>query len=559
MKYSIRLLAFRGALLAACLCCGLYFTWTYYKPNSDEAAITLTPEEIKYLLSVLEAGQEDPPFAWVTVSPKTTYVTEPLDALGRVDFLAAYNNFARKDVTPDNNATVRFVKAGYGLSDFSEEERVAFFQLLQIEPLPETGPYFSPFQPIDDAEKADFERAMAEPWSPEAFPRFESWLTENRTALEIVVEGIHCPCCYMPLVTSQSSSRLMNCHLPVTQLTRDFSRALVLRAMSHLHANRVSEAKRDLLDCHRLGRLIGGTHSLIVTMVGFDIDRRACVGDAALMSYGNFDKATALAYREELRQLPPMPDIFFELDYFQRLMMLETASGWSMKHYAFFLVNDESVNYNELTPEQLVRLTEMYDAMLRVCNEGFDRIAEIGRLPTYGERVRKTEEEVQKLRDYLEPIKGVRDNTDPRMIRFAAKKLQELKGATPTEVGLEIGKLVYSLALPMVPLLADAKAKTRVKLVDVGLTLVAFKAEHGAYPEALTQLVPEVFPEFPTDYFGDSINFGNGFLRYRWNDDGFRIYSLGPNLMDDGGRTETSTPWGDDLLLEVKHHKEVAR
>lgn len=548
MKLSIGRRVWRGILLAGVVIPTIYFAWTCFKSNSDETSVTLTGEELEYLLSTLEVDQEDPPFAWVTVSPETTYITEPLDSYGRVDYLAAYNNFASKGVTPENNASVRFVKAGHGLFEFSEEERLVFFKLLGIEPLLETEHYFSPFQSSDDQEQSEFDRAQTEPWSPIEFPQFESWLEENQSPLELVVEGTQCPFSYTPLFPSHGSKLLMNAPLPVAQLARDYSRTLALRAMRHLNEGRISEAQQDLLACHRLGRLIGTNHSLMVAIVCFDIDRRACAGDAALMSSGNLDPKSVLAYREELRQLPPMPDIFAEIDYFQRLMMLDSASEWKMKRHAIFLENTE-----DLTPEQIARLKEMFDALLRTCNEGFDRIAAAGHLPTYWERVQQIAKETNQLQEYLAPIKGVKDKTDPRMIRFAAKKMRELKGATPTAVGQEMGTFFYSLTLPMVPLVADAKAQTRATLVDVGLTLVAFRGKHGEYPITLHQLVPDVFAALPTDHFGST------FLQYRSLPDGFRLYSCGPNGMDDSGRTETSNPPADDLVLEVRHLKQHTR
>ncbi len=72
-------------------------------------------------------------------------------------------------------------------------------------------------------------------------------------------------------------------------------------------------------------------------------------------------------------------------------------------------------------------------------------------------------------------------------------------------------------------------ARTRAFAARLGLALAAYKEQTGSYPDDLTALVPDFIDEIPLDPFT-----GNPFI-YRTEGVSFILYSLGPNLTDDGG------------------------
>jgi hypothetical protein len=74
-----------------------------------------------------------------------------------------------------------------------------------------------------------------------------------------------------------------------------------------------------------------------------------------------------------------------------------------------------------------------------------------------------------------------------------------------------------------------ARYKIFVDLRRQALALKIFKAEHGAYPEKLEEIIPGIMSKLPTDYFS-----GKNFV-YRKNGEGFILYSIGKNKKDDGG------------------------
>ena len=76
-------------------------------------------------------------------------------------------------------------------------------------------------------------------------------------------------------------------------------------------------------------------------------------------------------------------------------------------------------------------------------------------------------------------------------------------------------------------------ATVRGTLLVAALEL--YRARHGAYPESLSDLVPETLAQVPLDPFC-----GEPFRYSRRDADTYTLYSVGENLKDDGGRDR----WG---------------
>jgi hypothetical protein len=84
-------------------------------------------------------------------------------------------------------------------------------------------------------------------------------------------------------------------------------------------------------------------------------------------------------------------------------------------------------------------------------------------------------------------------------------------------------------------------------LARTALALTAFKAKTGSYPDKLDALVPDFLPRVPLDAFSGRP------LRMKRDGDGLVIYSVGPNLADDGGRpAEPGKPGGGDLGFRLR-------
>jgi hypothetical protein len=82
--------------------------------------------------------------------------------------------------------------------------------------------------------------------------------------------------------------------------------------------------------------------------------------------------------------------------------------------------------------------------------------------------------------------------------------------------------------------------------------LKAYKSRYGSYPKDLGELRSKLGWEIPVDPFS-----GKGFI-YSKKGGGFFLYSIGPNLKDDGGKVREKTKDGSapdedyDIVWDVK-------
>ena len=79
-----------------------------------------------------------------------------------------------------------------------------------------------------------------------------------------------------------------------------------------------------------------------------------------------------------------------------------------------------------------------------------------------------------------------------------------------------------------------------IDICRTGLALKLYKAKNGTYTEKLEGLAPQFLNEIPIDPFSGEK------LIYKKSDKGFILYSLGPNMKDDGGIDAKEKKWKGD-------------
>lgn len=110
----------------------------------------------------------------------------------------------------------------------------------------------------------------------------------------------------------------------------------------------------------------------------------------------------------------------------------------------------------------------------------------------------------------------------------------------------------YRTYMPLYVLLpAMGRAATQAEMVmqqrDATLTAIAlelYRRRNGAYPQTLDQLVPELLPSVTVDRFDGQP------LRYRLDESGPLLYSVGSDCIDDGG----AEPTGEFERLHVSRY-----
>jgi len=86
--------------------------------------------------------------------------------------------------------------------------------------------------------------------------------------------------------------------------------------------------------------------------------------------------------------------------------------------------------------------------------------------------------------------------------------------------------------------------QTRQRLSETAIALRLYRQEHERYPESLSALVTRYLPSVTIDPFDGKA------LRYRREEKGFRLWSIGQNRKDDGGM-EGLHRWTEDDIVWV--------
>lgn len=132
-------------------------------------------------------------------------------------------------------------------------------------------------------------------------------------------------------------------------------------------------------------------------------------------------------------------------------------------------------------------------------------------------------------------LAGARANEDPDM--------ETLSGGRPFRPYSVFADMLMPALAPAVEKFAQAQAQ--VVMARVACALERHHLANGDYPTALASLVPRYLPALPADPAG------GGTLHYRLlSVDNFLLYSVGPNVRDDGGKVVRSKSGSVDSRSE---------
>src|SRR5262249_30358773 len=153
------------------------------------------------------------------------------------------------------------------------------------------------------------------------------WLKQNGKPFAVMVEASHRLEYYNPLVPSRTadwSSGLLSSRLPTVQRCREVATALTCRAMLHVQGGKFDKAWRDLLACHRLGRLLSRGGTMIELLVGYAIESIVSKSEVAFLDRAKLTSDQVLSCAADWQKLPPISALAEKLDLTERFMMLDT-------------------------------------------------------------------------------------------------------------------------------------------------------------------------------------------------------------------------------------------
>jgi hypothetical protein len=478
----------------------------------------------------------------ITVSKETTYLTEPLTPAGYVDYLAAINRLASDGVTPEDNAAVLIVRV-FGPREIPPENRDEFFRLLGIPPPSEKGDYYVDLAVFDKPRAAgntmpgmlgdrprdvfdDQAQAMSRPWSRGEFPAVAQWLDKNEKHLPTIIAASRRARFYAPLLRSDTDPSVLGALNYSIQRFREAARALEARAMLRLQEGKVREAWDDLSAIHRLGRLAAQGPMTIDTLIGIATDGMAYEGEMAVARYGRLTSKEAIDRIADLRALKPWPSLADKVNAGGRYQILDgiqdIAQGGNEEDRPHKAGDARPASGFEELAHGAGLVGVDCDRVLRQVNSWTDRFVEAMRTPARAERIATL----------AAILKKVDEAASERSFGHLAGEF--FSGHSPRSIIADrIGLIMAALEAPalVATVQSEARAEAKSQLTLMALALAAYRADHGAYPETLSQLAPRYMSEVSADPCGD------GPLHYRVANGEYTLYSLGCNGKDDGGHS----------------------
>lgn len=514
----------------------------------------------------LPIGAADPPPSTpqFPVGKDTTYLTEPLDQDGYVDYVTAVNTELSRGVTPENNVTVLLVRA-FGPAPDGRPLPPAYFRWLGIDPPPRDGNYFpdigrfarDQFHAEPDQVEAllkDWDRAWQGPWSArDLHPGLAAWLEAFNPVLDRVAEAARRPRYYNPLVPTPDDSgpgRLGDTLLPGIGPLRGSVQGLLVRAMRRLHERQFDAAWADILAAHRLARHLSHGSTLIEYLTGASLHAMSCEATLAWLEASRPEVRQAQTRLKELQDLPRFRPVADLVDQGERLFGLDTIQGLARnarkKPQGLEKVFGTGQTDAGVLEEATGKVGRELDwaVVLRLANREYDRLAAAARLPTRAERVMAFSR--------LEA-----EAAAPNKAPVDEEKLRELiRQNKPEELRQEVSRVVGEVLMrTLQPAVARCRSvQDRVEQTERNLhaacALAAYHADHGRYPARLADLVPQYLPAVPEDIFSGQP------VVYRPQKDGYVLYSVGDNSKDDGGRARGQEPnGGDDLVVRMPRRR----
>jgi len=465
-----------------------------------------------------------------TISKQTTYLTGPLRAGGLIDYRAALNAECSRGVTPENNAVVLLFHVVTS-SDVLGGERAEYFKKLGVSEPPDTDEYLFRRSELESGDQGnelsnELQKAIDRPWTRTELPKLAEWLDAKKSLLQLAVEATKRPRYYSPLVGSDDPAPMLSVLLPAAQQSRGVSRALIARGMLALGERRFDDASQDALACHRLGRLVGQGQCLVEMLVSITIEGMAEDLDVAILRSNRLTKAQCKQFAADLRGLPPLPDLVHIVDVFERCSLLDAILSTADKGAKSLTAENAKGGFHRLLARFDAANHGDWDDALLLANQFFDEFVSAASKPSFAERQRGEQ-------------------------TWDAHVHQQNSAIQRGETGDDRSKrAVKKLPLMLLPAMLQAaepreRISQRLELLQVAFALAAYRADQGAYPPKLAELVGGYTSRIPSDMFNGRP------LHYEAKDGGFVLYSVGPSLRDDGGRDHDSDPPGDNIAIRV--------
>ncbi|MEM1109880.1 MAG: hypothetical protein AAGH99_14445 [Planctomycetota bacterium] len=542
-----------------------------------------------FVVSVLATfSLADPP----TIAPETTYYVAPVDAEGYVDYVVALNaEFGKPRIASRDNAFVGILDQTFPL--YPDADHVAKLYNALNKKQPTSRPRFTRFldyaearglpmappidwsmvpfgtepasptsepepptseleSPASETAEAMEERAYGPPWTAEELPEVARWIDSIEESLDAIIAATARPDYYAPLVRPHEHALLLEVLLPQLSIHRTIGRSLNMRARRHLGEGNLDAAINDWAAIRRLGRLQTREPTVIANLVGISLHTFSHDLFNLILSQPEITQKQIQELNRTLDDLPAAVPMARVIQKYERAMFLDLLTQASrgrtnlletigMMQSVSRRTDPMTYMVSDRTDDPLTKLISdsLFDLnrALRRVNISWD--GWFGKIPDdYKESsvlFDRIEAEAQQLAD------TGRKQALPLLVlgKSGIQEDADIDQITDQTTDLLLG--IFSPALSGT-IHTEWQSEVKAALEPVALALAQYRLDQGKYPPLLQSLIPDYLEELPDDLFG------NRSLRYRRDGQGYRLYSIGSNLVDDGGVHDFEN---GDIVLQI--------
>ncbi len=495
---------------------------------------------VEAVLSELLKPKKERKVVEIPVSRETTFVVDPVDQHGRVNFQVAHQNWLYSDVTPGENAAIDLVKQSgiwteadfpnrdrlieLGFGEGAEDER---FLSLEV---------FARRMRVDLKDVQNrVGSALESKWSEASDPLLADWIKSNTDALTKLIEVSKKPKFYLPSMSGADGSLLMARDVSIFIQVSEMATCLCCRANLYCAKGDFEAAMKDWLAAFRLSRLTAQEAGEIPILVSLTINRRAVQASHVWVrslpeTFPFIDRCLT-----ELESLEPILPFEKSLRY-ERLPLIElivnAASNKDLEIGTYIRDFDEG----DPTLAVLVAFNRIdYIALLTELNSWHDRHVDALNRNSYRDAL----EAIERFDAEINAAISIARKYRIPMIKLNDDALHE------DDQAYALGRILA--LLPMFPkefLEIRASQSNQFRQLKMALRIMAFKQQHGQMPTTLQEVVTARSREPLEDQFT-----GKPFL-FRALEKGFLIYDRGPNGVDDGGPNENLKT--DDRGIQIE-------
>ncbi len=506
------------------------------------------------------------------IEKETTFFTEPLATDGSVDYLAALNEKYGQSATDDTNMARRLFVIGALPDAWDEMVRVKAAKAMDVPlSMDTTQQYFSLYDLARRralAEGDDNPHARAEAlaaklwplveggWNDEPDPRVTEWLELNRAVIERVAELSRREHFFIPLKPVNLPPNLRSVRpvppnffrLPLTGLRAEAVHAAA--SDDPLQAVRLAEAQG------RIARLLSRRPEPAYFLACMEEERRVHETFLGIIRTGKLDPAAMTNLAAAYDQLPEAMSFEEYVNVIARCWALDGAMAYQRRPYAKELIASVGLDPDDLEFGRRLGVVVDYGQAMARINTVYDGLATAAAQPTYNARLEAVTAALRPVGDeYLAARRRLNDaefwfeftapeTSDKRKREMMTPLLAPVVLLNPRDV--EDGR-------PSTRRLDEECLQATTAQAYRGLTSLAIGIERyrhadGKLPESLSSLLPPEATEgapsspgidgLPPDPFT-----GESFI-YTAAEDGYLLYSVGPNGKDDGGE-------GDDVAVKM--------